>query len=98
MTELGDEGNRVRALTDLDATMLVEAAAGTGKTSLLAGRVLVLLASGVSPRAIAAITFTEFAAGEMRERVAHYVDEGAAGRIPAELRRAFPSGIAAGQK
>lgn len=34
-----DQADRVRALTELDSTMLVEAAAGTGKTSLLAGRV-----------------------------------------------------------
>ncbi len=44
-----DSRNRHRALTDLEATLLVEAAAGTGKTSLLAGRVLFLLASGVTP-------------------------------------------------
>ena len=69
MTDLTDKPNRRRALTDLDATLLVEAAAGTGKTSLLAGRVLVLLAASVPPREIAAITFTEFAAGELRERV-----------------------------
>ena len=49
MTQLADEAARVRALTDLAATLLVEAAAGTGKTSLLAGRVLCLLASGVPP-------------------------------------------------
>ena len=35
---------RLRALTDLDATLLVEAAAGTGKTALMAGRLTMLLA------------------------------------------------------
>jgi hypothetical protein len=34
--KLPDEAERIRALTDLAATLLVEAAAGTGKTSLLA--------------------------------------------------------------
>ena len=62
MSPLPDEHHRKRALTDLGATLLVEAAAGTGKTSLLAGRVLVLLSASVPPREIAAITFTEFAA------------------------------------
>ena len=42
--ELADQAQRIRALTDLAATLLVEAAAGTGKTSLLAGRVLCLIA------------------------------------------------------
>ncbi|RUX23026.1 hypothetical protein EOA27_01810 [Mesorhizobium sp. M2A.F.Ca.ET.037.01.1.1] len=47
MTGLADSIDRRRALTALDQTLLVEAAAGTGKTSLLAGRVTMLLASGV---------------------------------------------------
>lgn len=89
MNGLSDKRERVRALTDLGATLLVEAAAGTGKTSLLAGRVVVLLASGVPPREIAAITFTEFAAGELRERVTRFLTELLAGSIPEELRLAF---------
>src|SRR6202043_3636809 len=60
---------RERALTDLDSTLLVEASAGTGKTSLLAGRVAMLLAAGHAPSSIAAITFTERAAAELRARV-----------------------------
>jgi CRISPR-associated exonuclease Cas4 len=92
MTKLADETDRLRALTDLDATLLVEAAAGTGKTSLLAGRVVCLLAAGTPPRAIAAITFTEFAAGELRERITRYLDAVAAARVPEELRLAFPGG------
>ena len=73
MTVLADQAQRIRALTDLNATLLVEAAAGTGKTSLLAGRVVGLLASGIPPREIAAITFTEFAAGELRQRIVGYL-------------------------
>jgi len=56
MTVLPDASARLRALTDLDITLLVEAAAGTGKTALIAGRVTILLARGVDPSAIAAIT------------------------------------------
>jgi CRISPR-associated exonuclease Cas4 len=97
MNGLSDERERVRALTDLGATLLVEAAAGTGKTSLLAGRVVVLLASGVSPREIAAITFTEFAAGELRERVTRFLAELLAGTVPEELRLAFAEGVTPAQ-
>ena len=68
MTPRIDDGDRRRALTELDSTLLVEAAAGTGKTSLLAGRVAMLLAGGAAPRSIAAITFTELAAGELHAR------------------------------
>jgi CRISPR-associated exonuclease Cas4 len=73
MTIYGDEAERKRSLTDLESTLLVEAAAGTGKTSLLAGRAVMLLASGVHPRNIAAITFTELAAGELKVRVSRFI-------------------------
>ncbi len=63
---LADITDRLRALDEHGSTLLVEAAAGTGKTSLIAGRVTLLLASGVSPSSIAAITFTESAATDWR--------------------------------
>ena len=52
--KLADHDQRRRVLTDFDTTLLVEAAAGTGKTSLIAGRVAMLLASGAAPSQIAA--------------------------------------------
>ena len=93
-----DSPARLRALTELDTTVLVEAAAGTGKTSLLAGRVIMLLAAGISPTSIAAITFTELAAGELRQRVARYLDLLLAGTVPDELRLCLPNGPAKAQK
>ena len=98
MTPISDNGERLRALTELDSTMIVEAAAGTGKTSLLAGRVAMLLADGKSPRSIAAITFTELAAGELRQRIAQYVESLVAGNVPEELRLCLPNGPTATQK
>jgi ATP-dependent exoDNAse (exonuclease V) beta subunit len=93
MTRLSDEDARRRALTDLGSTLLVEAAAGTGKTSLMAGRLAILLASAVEPRNIAGITFTELAAAELSARVRRFVDELRAGRIPRDLALALPSGL-----
>ncbi len=55
--------------TRLDATLFVEAGAGTGKTAALVDRVVALVASDVPMRAIAAITFTEKAAAELRDRI-----------------------------
>lgn len=49
--------------------VLVTAGAGTGKTLTLVGRYLRLLAEGVSARRLLAITFTEKAAREMRNRI-----------------------------
>ncbi|MFP4513281.1 MAG: UvrD-helicase domain-containing protein [Acidimicrobiales bacterium] len=54
----------------LDRTLFVEAGAGTGKTSQLVARIVNLVADrGVPLTAVAAITFTDAAAAELRDRV-----------------------------
>lgn len=90
---LSDEAERRSVLVDLHSTLLVEAAAGTGKTSLIAGRVAMLLAEGVSPARIAAITFTEAAAGELSDRIRDYVDRLIDRDIPKAMTPAFPDGL-----
>lgn len=98
MTTLLDSPGRLRALTELESTLLVEAAAGTGKTALMAGRVTMLLAQGAEPGSIAAITFTELAASALGARVHRYVDELLAGRVPEPLRAALPTGLSKTQR
>ena len=63
-----DEARRRRIQSDLDATLFVEAGAGAGKTSSLVARIVNLVRSGVPITGIAAITFTEKAAAELRSR------------------------------
>ncbi len=72
---------------DLDATLLVEAAAGTGKTTALVGRIVAVLAAGRAPiDGLVAVTFTEKAAGELKLRLraelerARHASDGAARR------------------
>ena len=48
-----------------DRSILVEAGAGSGKTAVMAGRIAVMLAEGIAPKTIAAVTFTELAASEL---------------------------------
>ena len=90
---LADDAARRQAIAVHDRSFLVEAGAGSGKTAVMAGRVALLLARGVPPRSIAAVTFTEFAASELFIRVKAFVDALAGGDIPAELRVALPHGL-----
>ena len=75
MSDLRDQPARDLAATDLKTTYLVEAAAGTGKTTLLVNRILAAVASGVRLTEVAAITFTEKAAGELKERLRIKLDD-----------------------
>ena len=68
--ELVDAAARARIRTSLDESLLVEAAAGTGKTSELVTRIVNVLATGAAEVGeILAVTFTEKAAGELKLRL-----------------------------
>src|SRR5688572_4100135 len=64
-----DQLARDQIRTRLADTLFVEAGAGTGKTTALVGRIVELVKDGAEVRRIAAITFTEAAAAELRDRV-----------------------------
>ncbi len=71
---------------DPSRNIVLEASAGTGKTSILVTRYVNLLRAGVDPANILAITFTRKAATEMRERIVHELKT-AAGTSPEDRRR-----------
>ena len=65
-----DQAARERIRHDLETNLLVEAGAGSGKTTMLVDRMLGLLSTGtVKVEGMAAVTFTRKAAGELRQRL-----------------------------
>jgi len=73
-----DESQRLAACASR-GPLLIEAGPGTGKTRTLIGRVLYLLKGGVSPENILVLTFSNKAAQELQERVAHFAPEAKSG-------------------
>ncbi|MCY3891396.1 MAG: UvrD-helicase domain-containing protein [bacterium] len=78
-----DQVDRYAIEVELDSTLFVEAGAGSGKTTALVARVLSLLDSGVAMENIAAITFTEKAAAELKNRLRQELSR--SGRHPEAL-------------
>ncbi|MEO6774478.1 MAG: UvrD-helicase domain-containing protein [Kofleriaceae bacterium] len=69
-TALGDAEARRAIREDLGATLVVEAAAGTGKTTEMIARIIAVIRTGAGRlEEIVAVTFTEKAAGEMKLRL-----------------------------
>ena len=95
---LADDAARKASIAIHDRSFLVEAGAGSGKTAVMAGRIAMMLAEGIEPKFIAAVTFTEFAASELLIRIREFVSELAAERIPTELLVVLPAGLSGVQR
>ena len=88
MTVLEDRDVRDAIANDLDVTMVVEAAAGTGKTTELVRRILQVLKTGrAKVHELVAVTFTEKAAGELKLRLREELEIARAAAAGAERER-----------
>jgi ATP-dependent helicase/nuclease subunit A len=82
-----DADARAAIKDDLDATIVVEAAAGTGKTTELVQRILRVLSTGRARMVdIVAVTFTEKAAGELKLRLREALEQDRAAATEADVR------------
>lgn len=79
LSELNDAQRA--AATHVEGPMMVIAGAGSGKTRVLTYRIAHLIAQGVDPFSILALTFTNKAAREMKDRIATVIGESEARNI-----------------
>ena len=84
-----DDDQRELIRSSLDTTLLVEAAAGTGKTTALVGRIVALLATGHGELdRMAVLTFMEAAAGELKLRIRAAIERARLEETRPEVERA----------
>ena len=83
MTDFLNDLNDVQreAVVNYNGPTLIIAGAGSGKTRVLTYRIAYLLTQGIAPYSILALTFTNKAAKEMKERIAQIVNENEARRL-----------------
>src|SRR4026209_2122461 len=88
MPTLADQAARDTIADALDVTLVVEAAAGTGKTTELVKRILRVLATGRARTAdTVAVTFTEKAAGELKLRLREALEQDRADATDEDVRQ-----------
>ncbi|CAI0449701.1 unnamed protein product, partial [Linum tenue] len=84
-----NDRQREAACSDISVPLMIVAGPGSGKTSTMVGRVLMLLNKGISPSNILAMTFTTAAASEMRDRIGAVAGKATAKELPISTFHSF---------
>jgi len=91
---VSDAEARRRIRESLDESLIVEASAGTGKTTALVGRIVAVLENGrTTIDKIAAVTFTHKAAGELKLRLREELDKARQKRASSESKNALEQAL-----
>lgn len=89
-----DQAARESIIKELDTCILVEAGAGSGKTSSLVQRMLALISTGYTRiEHIAAVTFTRKAAAELQERFQIAIEKALAKEVDPELKKRWEEAL-----
>src|SRR6266516_1652697 len=92
---LPDAAARAAIREDLDTTILVEAAAGTGKTAGLVGRMVALVATGATTvDRLSAVTFTIRAAAQLKQRFQNALEKALRGERDGQARERLAQALA----
>lgn len=86
MSEQGHAARLVGGAGELECSWVVEASAGTGKTTALVARMVEAIAAGTPVDGIVAVTFTHAAAGNMKLRVRQELERRRASELSPEVR------------
>jgi DNA helicase II / ATP-dependent DNA helicase PcrA len=71
--------DQIKAVNHINGPLLIFAGAGSGKTRVIVHRVANLINSGINPHRILCLTFTNKAAGEMKDRLAYMLGNSSSG-------------------
>ena len=89
----GLNDKQIEAAIHMDGPMLIVAGAGAGKTKTITHRIVNLIKEGIAQESILAVTFTNKAAREMRERILDQIQKNAMSRLNLDMGKSISDSV-----